>query len=71
MAESAVGERRRWLTFAMVGAGPTGGAGRADPGGRHQTLPRVHIRPDARVMLFDGGSARSHEARNCPRWPRA
>jgi NADH dehydrogenase len=63
MAESATDpeERRRWLTFALVGAGPTG----VELAGQirelaTKTLRREfhHIRPDAaRVMLFDGGSA--------------
>ena len=63
MAESAddPAERRRWLTFALVGAGPTG----VELAGQirevaTKTLRREyrHIKPeDARVMLFDGGSA--------------
>ncbi len=63
MAESATDpeERRRWLTFALVGAGPTG----VELAGQirelaTKTLHREfrHIQPDeARVMLFDGGSA--------------
>ena len=61
MAESASDpeERRRWLTFALVGAGPTG----VELAGQirelaTKTLRREfrHIHPDAaRVMLFDGG----------------
>jgi NADH dehydrogenase len=63
MAESATdpAERKRWLTFALVGAGPTG----VELAGQlrelaTRTLRREyrHIQPeDARVMLFDGGSA--------------
>jgi NADH dehydrogenase len=63
MAESAgdPAERQRWLTFALVGAGPTG----VELAGQirevaTKTLRREyrHIRPeDARVLLFDGGSA--------------
>jgi NADH dehydrogenase len=63
MAESATDpeERRRWLTFALVGAGPTG----VELAGQirevaTKTLRREfrNIHPDsARVMLFDGGSA--------------
>jgi NADH:ubiquinone reductase (H+-translocating) len=63
MAESASdpAERRRWLTFALVGAGPTG----VELAGQirelaTKTLRREyrHIDPkDARVLLFDGGSA--------------
>jgi NADH dehydrogenase len=63
MAESATdpAERRRWLTFALVGAGPTG----VELAGQirevaTKTLRKEyrHIQPsDARVMLFDGGSA--------------
>ena len=63
MAESAddPAERRRWLTFALVGAGPTG----VELAGQirelaTKTLRREyrHIEPDeARVLLFDGGSA--------------
>src|SRR6201987_5108702 len=54
-------ERKRWLTFALVGAGPTG----VELAGQirevaTKTLRREyrHIKPeDARVLLFDGGSA--------------
>jgi NADH:quinone reductase (non-electrogenic) len=63
MAESSddPAERTRMLTFALVGAGPTG----VELAGQirelaTKTLRREyrHIRPeDARVMLFDGGSA--------------
>jgi NADH:ubiquinone reductase (H+-translocating) len=63
MAESASdpAERARWLTFALVGAGPTG----VELAGQirevaTKTLAREyrHIEPeDARVLLFDGGSA--------------
>ena len=63
MAESAEdpAERRRWLTFALVGAGPTG----VELAGQirevaTKTLRKEyrHISPEeARVMLFDGGSA--------------
>ncbi|HLK72110.1 MAG TPA: NAD(P)/FAD-dependent oxidoreductase [Streptosporangiaceae bacterium] len=53
--------RARWLTFALVGAGPTG----VELAGQirevaTKTLRREYrrIRPeDARVLLFDGGSA--------------
>ena len=63
MAESAddPAERAKWLTFALVGAGPTG----VELAGQirevaTKTLRREyrHIQPeDAKVMLFDGGSA--------------
>jgi NADH dehydrogenase len=63
LAESATdpAERKRWLTFALVGAGPTG----VELAGQlrelaTKTLRREyrHIQPDdARVMLLDGGSA--------------
>jgi NADH dehydrogenase len=63
LAESADDpeERARWLTFALVGAGPTG----VELAGQirevsTKTLRREyrHIHPeDARVLLFDGGSA--------------
>src|SRR5690242_8422802 len=63
MAESAgdPAERARWLTFALVGAGPTG----VELAGQirevaTKTLRREyrHIEPeDARVLLFDGGEA--------------
>src|SRR5947207_7020876 len=54
-------ERSRWLTFALVGAGPTG----VELAGQirdvaTKTLRREyrHIKPeDARVLLFDGGDA--------------
>src|SRR5262249_44245730 len=56
LAESATdpAERKRWLTFAGVGlAGPLGGV--APKALRRESR---HIQPaDARVMLFDGGSA--------------
>jgi NADH:quinone reductase (non-electrogenic) len=63
LAESATSEAERstWLTFALVGAGPTG----VELAGQirelaTKTLSREyrHIEPeDARVMLFDGGKA--------------
>jgi len=63
MAESATepAERARWLTFALVGAGPTG----VELAGQirevaTKTLRKEyrHINPeDARVLLFDGGDA--------------
>src|SRR5215469_10157412 len=63
MAESAhdPAERRRWLTFALVGGGPTGVelAGQVREVAT-KTLRKEyrHIKPeDARVLLFDGGSA--------------
>src|SRR5499433_3586796 len=62
MAESATdpAERRRWLTFALVGAGPTG----VELAGQIRELATKtlrdeyrHIRPEeARVLLFDGGA---------------
>ena len=63
MAESATdpAERRHWLTFALVGAGPTG----VELAGQLRELATKvlsreyrHIQPrDARVLLFDGGDA--------------
>src|SRR5215470_17503022 len=63
LAESATdpAERKRWLTFALVGAGPTG----VELAGQIRELATKtlrdeyrHIQPgDARVLLFDGGSA--------------
>jgi NADH:ubiquinone reductase (H+-translocating) len=63
LAESATdpAERRRWLTFALVGAGPTG----VELAGQIREVATKtlrgefrKIRPeDARVMLFDGGTA--------------
>jgi NADH:quinone reductase (non-electrogenic) len=63
MAESAAdpAERTRWLTFALVGAGPTG----VELAGQirevaTKTLRREYRRinpEDARVLLFDGGAA--------------
>src|SRR6516164_1724426 len=60
-SEDDPAERRRWLTFALVGAGPTG----VELAGQirevaTKTLRKEyrHIKPeDARVMLFDGGTA--------------
>jgi NADH dehydrogenase len=62
MAETATddGERERWLTFALVGGGPTG----VELAGQIRELATrtLHAefrrsRPeDARVLLFDGGS---------------
>src|ERR1700748_1105073 len=63
MAESAddPAERARWLTFALVGAGPTGVelagqirevATKTPRRGYRQITPE-----DARVLLFDGGTA--------------
>jgi NADH dehydrogenase len=61
MAQTAADpdERRRWLTFALVGAGPTG----VELAGQIRELATLtlrnefqHIDPtDARVLLFDGG----------------
>src|SRR5215472_14658535 len=63
MAESASdpAERQRWLTFVLVGAGPTGVelAGQVREVAT-KTLRKEyrHIKPeDARVLLFDGGEA--------------
>jgi len=63
LAESATdpAERQRWLTFALVGAGPTG----VELAGQIREVATKtlreeyrHIKPeDARVMLFDGGAA--------------
>jgi NADH:ubiquinone reductase (H+-translocating) len=63
MAESATSheEARHWLTFALVGAGPTG----VELAGQIRELATRtlraefrHIKPqDARVLLFDGGEA--------------
>jgi NADH dehydrogenase len=62
IAESATdpAERARWLTFALVGAGPTG----VELAGQIRELATKtlrteyrHIKPeDARVLLFDGGA---------------
>jgi len=63
LAESATDpdERRRWLTFALVGAGPTG----VELAGQLRELATRTLRSeyrsikpeDARVLLFDGGDA--------------
>ena len=63
MAETATdpAERTRWLTFALVGAGPTG----VELAGQIREVATKtlrseyrHIAPeDARVLLFDGGDA--------------
>jgi NADH:ubiquinone reductase (H+-translocating) len=63
MAESATSadERRAWLTFALVGAGPTG----VELAGQVRELATKTLRneyrnikpEDARVLLFDGGDA--------------
>jgi NADH:ubiquinone reductase (H+-translocating) len=63
MAESEADpeERKRWLTFALVGAGPTG----VELAGQIREVATKtlrseyrHIKPeDARVLLFDGGTA--------------
>jgi NADH dehydrogenase len=62
MAETAAGpeERRRWLTFALVGAGPTG----VELAGQIREVATKTLRAEfrsikpeeARVLLFDGGS---------------
>ena len=62
MAQTATdpAERRRWLTFALVGAGPTG----VELAGQIHELATLtlrdqfrHIDPaEARVLLFDGGT---------------
>ncbi len=54
-------QQRRWLTFALVGAGPTG----VELAGQIRELATKTLRSeyrrarpeDARVLLFDGGSA--------------
>ena len=62
MAETAADdtERRRWLTFALVGGGPTGVelAGQIrELATRNLRAEFRRIRPeDARVLLFDGGA---------------
>src|SRR5215467_12067157 len=63
MAETAVDpvERRGWLTFALVGGGPTG----VELAGQIRELATKTLRAeyrtikpeDARVLLFDGGAA--------------
>jgi NADH:ubiquinone reductase (H+-translocating) len=63
MADTAAdpAERSRWLTFALVGAGPTG----VELAGQIREVATKtlrdeyrHIKPeDARVLLFDGGDA--------------
>jgi NADH dehydrogenase len=63
MAESATShdEARRWLTFALVGGGPTG----VELAGQIRELATRTLRAefrkilpqDARVLLFDGGKA--------------
>jgi NADH dehydrogenase len=63
MAESATNpeERRRWLTFALVGAGPTG----VELAGQIREVATKTLRSEyreinpeeARVLLFDGGAA--------------
>jgi NADH dehydrogenase len=63
MADTAKdpGERASWLTFALVGAGPTG----VELAGQIRELATKTLRAeyrtimpeDARVLLFDGGSA--------------
>jgi NADH dehydrogenase len=63
MADTATdpAERSRWLTFALVGAGPTG----VELAGQLREVATKtlrdeyrHIKPeDARVLLFDGGDA--------------
>lgn len=63
LAESATDpdERRRWLTFALVGAGPTG----VELAGQLRELATRTLRSEyrsiepeqARVLLFDGGDA--------------
>jgi NADH dehydrogenase len=63
MAESATdpAERARWLTFALVGAGPTG----VELAGQIREMATKTLRDEyrqikpeeARVLLFDGGAA--------------
>jgi NADH:ubiquinone reductase (H+-translocating) len=63
MAETAedAAEQRRWLTFGLVGAGPTG----VELAGQIRELATKTLRDeyrnvtpsDARVLLFDGGDA--------------
>ncbi len=68
MAQTATdpAERRRWLTFALVGAGPTG----VELAGQIRELATLTLRDEfrridpaeARVLLFDAGTSR---------WPRS
>jgi NADH dehydrogenase len=59
--EADPGEQRRWLTFALVGGGPTG----VELAGQIRELATKTLRreyrniepEDARVLLFDSGSA--------------
>ena len=59
--ERDAGRRRNWLTFALVGAGPTG----VELAGQIRELATKTLRneyrrarpEDARVLLFDGGTA--------------
>ena len=63
LAETATdpAERAKWLTFALVGAGPTG----VELAGQIRELATITLRDeyrqanpkDARVLLFDGGAA--------------
>jgi len=63
LAETATdpAERAKWLTFALVGAGPTG----VELAGQIRELATITLRDeyrranpkDARVLLFDGGPA--------------
>jgi NADH:ubiquinone reductase (H+-translocating) len=63
MAQTATdpAERRRWLTFALVGAGPTG----VELAGQIRELATHTLRDqfrqidphDARILLFDGGES--------------
>ena len=71
-------ERRAWLTFVLVGAGPTG----VELAGQLREVATITLRAefrtiepeDARVLLFDGGSAPlavfgpklSQKAARCP-----
>jgi NADH dehydrogenase len=75
LAESAddLAERSRRLTFALVGAGPTG----VELAGQIREVATKtlrgeyrHIKPEnVRVLLFDGGLPRwLRSARNCPPW---
>jgi NADH dehydrogenase len=60
-SENDPAERKRWLTFALVGAGPTG----VELAGQIRELATKTLRAeyrnikpeDARVLLFDGGDA--------------
>ena len=69
MAQTATdpAERRRWLTFALVGAGPTG----VELAGQIRELATLTLRDEFRRLDPAGGQGAALRRRHACRWPRS